>query len=590
LFDPSLDSAGNGTIYPAVADEIRTGADSATFELRRPNNALVGSQTYLPGSAGGMWATFQTIVVGATPLAGTDCGAYGLTAKTSDNDDNGWRLRIRGETLAGVQFQPDFGPDNIEGSGDEAWIGLTFVSYQHLRACPESQIFYWFSDDGNADMYMLNFDMDGGGVVSYTTPSGAFIAGQVSGSSVWNDGTSAVNQQAMRPDYMEMVASGMNFDPALGDMTGDAIANPEPGLWQSRICITNPNSQYSFETPGHIVFLTEPLLPQLQISKDDGVTTTPSPGNVAYRIAIANVGAGAALPLPGGAPELTDQLPAGMALDSCTVNAPLIGSCTDASGGFISVQLDPQPGISAFLPGVNSAPNNRGTITITARILPGLGDGDVLFNTAMVDFADVYQNDYAPLVATDVDIVRGVAPVPTETPPAHVDINNTAPLITKSVDAPFAQPGDVVTWTLKITNPGVTPLVNVVVSDSLSSELEIVSALSSAGMITVSGKDVTFTQSVLQPGETATVIIVTGINDSVTVPFILQNSACMRGDQLSDPACSQSTVISVTSLPITGESHWSKWRLPVFVGGIALMSMICLGLSQFLYFKIVSKR
>jgi uncharacterized repeat protein (TIGR01451 family) len=219
---------------------------------------------------------------------------------------------------------------------------------------------------------------------------------------------------------------------------------------------------------------------------------------------------------------------------------------------------------------------------------------------------DIYGNTAAPPEATDTNTVVVQPPPPTPTPiPRDIPIvlppitfgsdgnppiftGGNSPYISKRVEPPFALPGDTIVWSITVTNPGDEPLTNIIAEDRLPDALEILSISASSGTVTRFGQLVRLTQSVLGPHQSATVEITARVSESAPIPFIIRNLSCVLTNELSDPACSQSSVISVTSLPITGESQWSKWRLPVFVGGIALMSLIFVGLSQILYFKMAS--
>jgi uncharacterized repeat protein (TIGR01451 family) len=548
-------------VTPRVGDENHGGGDDDTnFQLMSPGGVTLMNQTYVTGASDADWTTLQSVTLPAAPVMGVDCGEYSVITSTTDNDDNAWRLRMRGETAATVPFQPELGADGVAGTGDESWVGLQFISYQHLSGCPNGQTFFWFSDDGNTDMYMINFDMDNAGAVTYTTPGGVVITGTRSGATVWNNGA------VPRPTFAGMTGAGLDFNPP-GDIMGDAIANPEPGLWSATICIPTDN-QYSFEVPGKTVFLSAPQLPQLQIAKDDGVTLVNSPGSATYTITITNTGQGGALPIAGA--ELVDTLPAGMTFGSCAVNAPLVGTCSHVGGGVVEFQLQAQPGIGAFLPGVAAAPNNTGSVTVTATVDVGLANGTALTNRATIDNGDIFGNDYAPIEATDIDTVTDI-PIspPTSSPVATSGISFIDPFITKSVSPPFTQPGEPVTWTIIVSNRGNAAFNNVVVDDSMPPEVEILSANASSGAVVVNGQSIQFTQASLNAGASVTITVQARVRDTVAQPFIITNVACISSVAPNTP-CADASVISAIRLPSTGESSLSVWRLP------AVVTLICL--------------
>ncbi len=596
VFDPSSDAAGNppglapdGT--PRVLDEVRPNAgpvpDNATFTLFSPAGAVLATQTYLPGTFDQLWDTLYTAVA-ITGTPGVDCGSYRMEIEVGDgtavvnnnNDENGWRFRLAGGAAPPAEvFDPLLGPDGLLGTGDESWLGLREVSYQHVAAGPQN--FYWFIGEGTTDMQILNFDMDepvGGNpaiYANYLSPGGTAITGTASGQDGWNDPLPAA--QNPRPTFADMDP----FDIAGGDLVGDGAALPEPGLWRATLGVQDGQNQYSFEVPGSLVFLTPPPLPDVIISKFDGVAVVQSPGQNTYTIRIENIGRGAAMPLPGGAPEVVDQLPPGMTFVSCTVNAPLVGTCAPAAGNTIEFQLGPQAGILAYLPGTLSGRQTFGTMTVVVDIAPGLPNGTTLINTATVDYTDPFGNDHTPKSAQDPDIT-GVVPVatPTSVPggggtPAFVVAD---PFITKSVEPPFAVPGENVTWRIFISNPGPVAITNVVVSDNMPSEIEILGVSSTAGSVSVSGQRVTVTIGTLNPGQTVTVTINARVRPNVQLPFIITNLANLTGDGVNKDASAD--LLGASRLPATGESPWSAARLPLLALGALGLGVVGYGLLR----------
>jgi uncharacterized repeat protein (TIGR01451 family) len=407
LFDPAVDVAGNPPGFGADGttarsfDEINPpppappDPDDTRFELISPAGAGLADITYVPGTSDADWTTLATVGP-ITGTAGTDCGQYIVRARTGVDDENAWRFRLLGGGLPET-FDPLVGPDGIVGTGDESWIGLQLISYQH--APPGCQTFYWFADEIEREMYMLNFDLDGNESVTYTAPNGQRITGTISANNVWND---AAPQQNLRPGYGDMEV----FD-AVADFAGDSIFDPQDGNWSAEICVDNTLNQYSFQVPNNIIFQVPPRVPELRISKTDFRRVVRSPGSTTYTITISNVGLGAALPIPG--PEFRDTLPPNTSFVSCTVNAPLVGTCgeTAPGSGLLEGELQAQPGYdTAYLPGVRNPPNNTGTFTVAIDIAAGLSDGTTLTNTASIEYTDVFANDYPPIVAEDTDIVR----------------------------------------------------------------------------------------------------------------------------------------------------------------------------------------
>lgn len=471
LFDPAVEPGSEAIDEPRDDNNLDTTDpqwfDNTHFRLFAPNGTLLQETTYTPGTSNDAWTLFATITIDGNPQRGVSCGSYILQTDTGNgdpytvglnNDDNAWQLR-----LDGVGFDAFTGPDGLPGTGDQAQVGILEVSYQHRAA--DCQDFYWFADDDEVEMYMLNFDMDdsasyGAAIVCYFAPGvtgdcssgypgSPVIMGTRSGNTTWNDVVDQSAQRHVRPAFSDM----QPFD-GVSDFDGDAITNPAAGLWRGQLCVDRGN-QYSFEVPGHRLFIEPPDLPELTIVKDDGVEVVNSPGSTTYNVTITNVGTGAALPLPGGEPELVDQLPAGMTFQSCTVNAPLIGTCAENPGGSgrVEFQLDGHTDFNdIFLPGTGSGNLNSATVTITAGVNAGLADGTQLENVASVDFTDAFQNNYEPVSDNDIDTV-------TNEPVADLSL-------VKSVDRTTASQGDTVVFTIQVTNSGPNATTGVTVTDN----------------------------------------------------------------------------------------------------------------------------
>ena len=135
----------------------------------------------------------------------------------------------------------------------------------------------------------------------------------------------------------------------------------------------------------------------------------------------------------------------------------------------------------------------------------------------------------------------------------------------KSVDQPFGQPGDVVTWTIRVRHTSGDAIPSVTVTDTLQGGLEIVGTSSTAGNVSVSGQTVTVTISPLEPGQTVTITIQTRIGDSDTLIF--DNTAFADG--LSDTA----RLVIAGELVRTGETPW--WRTPLII--VMGMGMVTVG-------------
>lgn len=548
LFDPEV--ALPNPASPTALDEISGANDTTTFTLRAPGGAVVGPVNFAAADGtNGLWVELVTV---APATAGYGCGTYLLTSTASDDDENGWRLRVGNDPdcvagacsgIGAVQSglldngNQTSDPDGLPGTGDELEIGHSRLSYQH--ASNGCQDFYYFVDGLTSPAAFNNFDLDdfGGGnaaiSVTYNSPSGAVIAGTESGNTSWNGSPNN---------------GGNNPNPP---RTGDSvpIGAADVGWWRAVVCV-NANNQYIFEgIEGEPVFFQQPLFPEMTLDKDNGVDVVAAAGEpVTYTLSYANIGTGAAVDT-----TITDTLPPGATFVSCS------DGCTGT--GPVTWDLGTVP----------AAPNagSSGSVTLTVQ-LPPLGAGETHVNNATLDFTDTLGNVYPDLTAIDTDTVVGTSPTATPLPPVTTPAPPTAqnpPTLTKSVTPAFALPGESVTWTLVIGNPGGGTITNLSLIDTLPAFIVpqgVESSAGSAASSSIEGQQVRFTLASLAPGGSVTVTVRSRISTDAAPPYVLTNNACLTSDQNSTPICTQASVISAAELPATGDSPWSAWRGPLF--------------------------
>lgn len=367
LYDPEL--AEPDPVSPAANDEIRGGADSATFTLESPSGATITSATYADAATNGMWVELATFDPGAT---GT--GTYELHVTVSDNDDNSWRVNashdpdcVVGVPCDSASLQDGDEVDSVGGSGSLG-LGVVRTSYQHAGSGLVCQDHVFYIDSSTSNPVAHNFDMDNNGSVTYTAPNGTTIAGTVSGNGVWNGSSDTTR-------------------------IGDAL--PEIyGWWTAKICIS-VNNQYVFEAPDANPSFSQPQpTPRLEITKDDGTDTVAVGDQVAYTITVDNVSDEDSLPGDAHGIEITDTLPAGATFVDCTGPSGL--TCTE-SGGAVTAIYSP-----LLAPGDN--------FDFTLTVIVGAAADDPMVNTASVSYDDHLGNAFTPVQGSDSDDVE-FAPV-----------------------------------------------------------------------------------------------------------------------------------------------------------------------------------
>jgi len=144
----------------------------------------------------------------------------------------------------------------------------------------------------------------------------------------------------------------------------------------------------------------------------------------------------------------------------------------------------------------------------------------------------------------------------------------TSGLISKTVQPPFVATGDAAVYTITINNITDVVMPNVVMTDNVPVELQVVSAAASSGIVTVNGQRINFEQSTLNVGEFVTITVTTQVRSEARVPFLVRNQACLN---LTPVACASADLLSVTQLPRTGETP--QWR------GLVLLCMMGLMLA-----------
>ncbi|MBC8171002.1 MAG: DUF11 domain-containing protein [Anaerolineae bacterium] len=142
-------------------------------------------------------------------------------------------------------------------------------------------------------------------------------------------------------------------------------------------------------------------------------------------------------------------------------------------------------------------------------------------------------------------------------------------MITKTVDKPFAQPGERVTWTIEVLNTSPAPLSDVVVADTLPAELEPISAVTTRGTVTLSNQNYSFNIGSLAPNESVRITIISRIRAAVQPPYVLVNTAVLlvAGNAIDQ---AEASVVSAQTLPATGEALLSTVRPALLLATISL--------------------
>jgi uncharacterized repeat protein (TIGR01451 family) len=227
----------------------------------------------------------------------------------------------------------------------------------------------------------------------------------------------------------------------------------------------------------------------------------------------------------------------------------------DASG-------TPQGGefiVSPYVPEVDSDPEpeilalDNFIITFMGRNHPGGDDDDVYF----VRFGDV----------------PPVTPTPVINNPTTATNNSLAVFDPSISKIGFLTPGQLgvtgeqLEWVITVTNNGSTAGTNVVISDTLRSELRIDRVQTSKGTSSVNGQTVTINIPSLAPNESVQISVFTTVLSGVNI----DNTACVRADNLNGERCA--TGRAVRSLPSTGETPIRHFGLWILLGALTVALM-----------------
>lgn len=278
------------------------------------------------------------------------------------------------------------------------------------------------------------------------------------------------------------------------------------------------------------------LAPLMTVQKDDWKEDVEKGERLTYRIDFANISN--TTPTPGTAYQvvLTDEVPRNTTYQSCEILPPYTGACDTPDGGSTVIFRLNEP--------VN--PGEGGRVLMTVDVAPW-ADADEyglrVINWVHLDYVDASGNPRPRVSDDDVDVLRLPITVPGE-------IN-----IVKRANPPFALPGDTVTWTVIVSNATKVAIRNVVVTDVVPSELEILGVSATAGAVSLNGQTVTWEKDPVNAGEIITITVITRVRDSVSVPFSILNVANLTGDGVP-PKTGRDRILSVGRLPETGESPW----------------------------------
>ncbi|MBD1894607.1 isopeptide-forming domain-containing fimbrial protein [Coleofasciculus sp. FACHB-129] len=219
----------NSPIGTVTCTTLPSTCDPTRFELRTLNGVTVLETKTVGGPNGNNAAnntpvtftvtqpgTYQvTSVTGAGPIFGDD------TPNLND-DDNGFSISV-----------PTFGLPQ----GQQALIGQFQGTVQQNTGSSLTVPLYFLVDPGTISLSLRNFDLDNGGTISYTRPTGGTITGTASSDAIWNV-SNTLNPTAATGDKFTVSA--------LTATGGDA------GIWGLTVANFTNNNQTLFQAAGNL--------------------------------------------------------------------------------------------------------------------------------------------------------------------------------------------------------------------------------------------------------------------------------------------------------------------------------------------------
>lgn len=276
--------------------------------------------------------------------------------------------------------------------------------------------------------------------------------------------------------------------------------------------------------------------PELYITVTANYPSANVGDRIAYNVFIVNIGDGPIRELQGS------YVPATATSGTGGQQRP------DEQGGPVLIQVplgvlnEGQSVIGSFGHVVTSGDNNPLTFRVTVT-------GQGLVGTTSVPVTDDALISI-PLITVDASgnpIIVGT-PIP----------GSADPEITKTTDQPFAVPGGLVTWTVTIRNPGTDPLSDIIITDTLTSNMTLENVTINNGNIESEGNAIVATTGVMQFNETAVMTIISRVDEDVFAGEVLQNTSCATSVGGTSSICDTASVRIAPDadlLPATGEQN-----------------------------------
>jgi uncharacterized repeat protein (TIGR01451 family) len=448
----------------------------------------------------GEMGTFTIVVnVNASALDGsiiTNTATVTSDAADPDSADNTATTTTTVNTLADLSITKTDSPDPVDPGSDITYT-ITITN-----AGPSDAQTVSLSDSVPANTTFVSAMQTSGPAFTLTTPP---VGGTGS-----LDATAATLAAGASATFTFVV----NVDPATAD--GTLLSNTATATATT----TDPDSANNTDTETTAVQVVN-----LAVSKTDSPDPVVAGTNLTYTITLTNTGSGTADTV-----SLSDVIPAGTTFVSAT----------QTSGPAFTLTTPPVGGTGTF--SATAATLSGGAtanFTLVVNVDASTPDGSTISNTAAVTTtsADQTAGDNSDTETTDVD--------------AQADLS-----VTKSDSPESVIAGSNLTYTITVTNSGVSDAQNVSLSDAVPTGTTFVSATQSSGPAFTltsppAGGTGTFTATAatLAAGATATFSLVVNVSANVTAGATITNTATATSDT-DDPDPANNSATATTTLAI----------------------------------------
>lgn len=291
---------------------------------------------------------------------------------------------------------------------------------------------------------------------------------------------------------------------ATGTITNTAYVSPPPGVTE-----TGPLPNQATDTTAVVPFEAD-----LQVTATSPLTATPGL-SLTFTVAIRNLG-----PDATNSAQITDTFPAAMLNPTWSCVASGGAACPANGVGHITTPVSlPVNGVVTFTVSSNLAAGASGVLSHTASAMPPVefGDPQPQDNQAIVNITLVPQGDLS---------------------------------ITLTADQSTVQPGDTLTYTLVVNNPGPSTMINTLVTDTFPANLMNVDwscSASSGSACPANGSGDIATTIALAPSGIVTFTITAQTTTGGTLTNIATVAAALGA---LDPNLSNNSVTEVTQVLI----------------------------------------